>query len=45
MTNFERVQTADAVVLAKFLHAMQAGALIEFRADSVEALLNWLLAF
>lgn len=43
MTNIERIQTADAVDLAKFLHTMQAGALIEFRADSVEVLLDWLL--
>lgn len=43
MTNLERIQTADAVDLAKFLHTMQAGALIEFRADPVETLLDWLL--
>lgn len=43
MTNLELIQTADAVDIAKFLHAMQAGALIEFRADSVETLLDWLL--
>lgn len=43
MTNLERIRIAGAVELAKFLHAMQAGALIEFRADSVETLLDWLL--
>lgn len=43
MTNLERIQTADAGELAKFMHTMQAGALIEFRADSVETLLDWLL--
>ena len=42
MTNLEMIQTTTPELLAKFLHCVQAGALIEGQADSEEILLEWL---
>ena len=42
MTNKQYIQQAGIIELAEFLHKMQAGALIEGRADSVETLIEFL---
>lgn len=42
MTNYELIMLQSPPDLAKFLHSMQAGALIEMHADSEEELLDWL---
>jgi hypothetical protein len=42
MTNGELIQHSDYDSLAAFLHRMQAGAIIEGKADSVEVLREWL---
>lgn len=42
MTNGELIRYSDYDTLAAFLHRMQAGAIIEGRADSEEFLRRWL---
>ena len=42
MTNSELIRTSDDDNLAKFLHLLQAGALLEGKADSEEWLREWL---
>ena len=42
MTNGELIRYSDYDDLAAFLHRMQAGAIIEGRADSEEFLREWL---
>lgn len=42
MTNKQYIQQAGIIELALFLHRMQAGAIIEGRADSEETLIEWL---
>lgn len=42
MTNGEYIRYSDYDSLAAFLHRMQAGAIIEGKADSVEVLREWL---
>ena len=42
MTNGELIQYSDYDSLAAFLHRLQAGAVIEGRADSEECLRQWL---
>lgn len=42
VTNGELIQNSDYDSLAAFLHRMQAGAIIEGKADSEEILREWL---
>lgn len=42
MTNGELIRYSDYDTLAAFLHRMQAGAIIEGKADSKETLIEWL---
>lgn len=42
MTNGELIRYSDYDTLAAFLHRMQAGAIIEGKADSEETLREWL---
>ena len=42
MTNGELIKNSDYDSLAAFLHRIQAGAINEGKADSVEALREWL---
>ena len=44
MTNKQRIQTANTLALAEFLHRLEAGALIEGKADSTATLVEWLTA-
>ena len=41
MTNLQRIRTSDVLTLAKFLHRMQALAILS-GADSEESLVCWL---
>ena len=42
MTNGELIRFSDYDTLAAFLHMLEAGAIIEGKADSVEVLREWL---
>lgn len=42
MTNGELIRFSDYDTLAVFLHRLEAGAIIEGKADSVEVLREWL---
>lgn len=42
VTNGELIRYSDYDTLAVFLHRLEAGAIIECKADSVEALREWL---
>ena len=42
MTNKQCIQKAGIIELAAFLHRIQAGAIIEGKADSEETLISWL---
>lgn len=42
MTNLQLIKSAEKCTLAKFLHTLQAGAIIEGKADSTEELIKWL---
>lgn len=42
MTNGELIRFSDYDTLAAFLHRLEAGAIIEGKADSVEVLREWL---
>lgn len=42
MNNMQFIQNCGILELADFLHKMQAGAIIEGKADSKETLIEWL---
>lgn len=42
MTNLENIRNSTPEILAKFLHTIEALAIIEGKADSEEELLDWL---
>ncbi len=42
MTNGELIRFSDYDTLAAFLHRLEAGAIIDGKADSVEVLREWL---
>ena len=42
MTNKQYIQQAGIIELAEFLHRIEAGAIIEGKADLVETLIAWL---
>lgn len=44
MTNLENIRNSTPESLAKFLHTIEALAIIEGKADSEEELLDWLFA-
>lgn len=42
MNNMQIIQNCGILELADFLHKIQAGAIIEGKADSTETLVEWL---